>query len=541
VVPVIDQFRDAVQAKYNQPGFLKDIPASQLLVYENRECFDHRSDTQNVSVPLRASHLIGTLGATEDSALIVVVPSLEGTEPRIPVTPDYASWDKPLTQEKMRNLVEVVKADIAQLPSPSNLAKNPSHQQSHVLFWHRPFRMIPCYVMHKAFSNFLKDIHDEKLDADANLEVVTRDLVSEMPKGFSKESPRRTAFSRILQMLFHGIGTLNEEVEVGSSSGKSGARVDIALTVNQEQHVVIVAEVKRELGIGSAEVVCETLGYYSKVVDELSKTHGYPCFVVLLCGPWMAIGGAYTSYGIGFDNLTGFFPLWDCSELELKRIMCYLQSLRNGVIELAKYYENSTDILRNFLFPFYTFMNPESCLKKEWESKPIVYVEKLERMVYKAQVEGEEVIVKFAESYCSEAHLACGVGAPDLYLVDRNTVSRHVVVVMAYLNGYRPFYTLLHEEFEPYAEKVESIIREMHQKGYAHGDIRSPNILYHPITKDVKLIDFDMAGAIGEARYPPFLNPEVKRPDGVAWGASITKEHDLASLALQFEKKRKRE
>jgi serine/threonine protein kinase len=71
---VID-FRKAVKAEYDQPGFLKDIPASQLLVYENRECFDHTRDTQNVSEPLRASHLIGTLGATEDSALIVVVPS----------------------------------------------------------------------------------------------------------------------------------------------------------------------------------------------------------------------------------------------------------------------------------------------------------------------------------------------------------------------------------------------------------------------------------------------------------------------------------
>jgi tRNA A-37 threonylcarbamoyl transferase component Bud32 len=61
------------------------------------------------------------------------------------------------------------------------------------------------------------------------------------------------------------------------------------------------------------------------------------------------------------------------------------------------------------------------------------------------------------------------------------------------LNGHRPFCTLLHEEFEPYAEKVESIIGEMHQKGYVHGDIRSPNILYHPATKGSKLFDFDVA------------------------------------------------
>jgi predicted Ser/Thr protein kinase len=71
---VIVQFRDAVKAKHSNK--LASIPASTLLVYKNRSCFDKRSDTQSTSEPLEASHLIGRLGATEDSALIVVVPSL---------------------------------------------------------------------------------------------------------------------------------------------------------------------------------------------------------------------------------------------------------------------------------------------------------------------------------------------------------------------------------------------------------------------------------------------------------------------------------
>ena len=36
----IAQFRDAVKAKYDQPGYLKDIPAGALHVYKNKDAFD---------------------------------------------------------------------------------------------------------------------------------------------------------------------------------------------------------------------------------------------------------------------------------------------------------------------------------------------------------------------------------------------------------------------------------------------------------------------------------------------------------------------
>ena len=41
-VPVIDQFRDAVKVKYDQPGYLKDIPSGNLLVFQNKQSFDKR-------------------------------------------------------------------------------------------------------------------------------------------------------------------------------------------------------------------------------------------------------------------------------------------------------------------------------------------------------------------------------------------------------------------------------------------------------------------------------------------------------------------
>ena len=42
VVPIIDQFRDAVKVKYDQPGYLKEVPSGTLKVFKNKDSFDKR-------------------------------------------------------------------------------------------------------------------------------------------------------------------------------------------------------------------------------------------------------------------------------------------------------------------------------------------------------------------------------------------------------------------------------------------------------------------------------------------------------------------
>ena len=77
VVPVIDQFRDAVKAKYDTPNYLKDIPSSVLLVYKNKSAFDNRHadiDGRKEN-PLEEDSLVDDFGTSKKEALIVVVPS----------------------------------------------------------------------------------------------------------------------------------------------------------------------------------------------------------------------------------------------------------------------------------------------------------------------------------------------------------------------------------------------------------------------------------------------------------------------------------
>jgi hypothetical protein len=68
----VARFRDAVKVKYNQPGYLLDIPASALKVFKDKAAFDSDSGKEPLG-PI--SLLDSSLGTNEENALIVVVPA----------------------------------------------------------------------------------------------------------------------------------------------------------------------------------------------------------------------------------------------------------------------------------------------------------------------------------------------------------------------------------------------------------------------------------------------------------------------------------
>jgi hypothetical protein len=72
---VIDQFRDAVKAKWDEPGYLQNIPAGVLLVFKNKAAYDNRNAKDDKKEePLEEDSLIGDWGMSKKEALIVVVP-----------------------------------------------------------------------------------------------------------------------------------------------------------------------------------------------------------------------------------------------------------------------------------------------------------------------------------------------------------------------------------------------------------------------------------------------------------------------------------
>ena len=97
---------------------------------------------------------------------------------------------------------------------------------------------------------------------------------------------------------------------------------------------------------------------------------------------------------------------------------------------------------------------------------------------------------------------------------------------------------------------VEAAVRgALHDAGFVHGDLRAANVLVRPrqtaqpplggaspppalpdVSWEVRLLDFDWAGAVGTVRYPVTRNPERQWASGSAAGGAILPDHDLEVL-----------
>eukprot|EP01118_Nematostelium_gracile_P002379 TRINITY_DN12607_c0_g1_i1.p1 TRINITY_DN12607_c0_g1~~TRINITY_DN12607_c0_g1_i1.p1 ORF type:complete len:126 (-),score=31.39 TRINITY_DN12607_c0_g1_i1:68-445(-) len=79
---------------------------------------------------------------------------------------------------------------------------------------------------------------------------------------------------------------------------------------------------------------------------------------------------------------------------------------------------------------------------------------------------------------------------------------------------------------ESVLKNLRDAIQKMHDSGYVHGDLRPTNIMWNS-DGEVRIIDFDWAGNIGEATYPSTINLALTWHPGVKECAKIEPEHDL--------------
>ncbi|KAH6911199.1 hypothetical protein BKA70DRAFT_1269690 [Coprinopsis sp. MPI-PUGE-AT-0042] len=118
--------------------------------------------------------------------------------------------------------------------------------------------------------------------------------------------------------------------------------------------------------------------------------------------------------------------------------------------------------------------------------------------LYCARVLGEEnpreIVVKFVQRYCLELHRFCAERghAPEIFGYEE-LPGGWIAIAMEYLEDSRPL------NQPKFANSVMGLVREFHEAGYVHGDLRKYNILC--TEDDWWLIDFDWAGLGGEAQY----------------------------------------
>ncbi|KZT63438.1 hypothetical protein DAEQUDRAFT_770621, partial [Daedalea quercina L-15889] len=353
-----------------------------------------------------------------------------------------------------------------------------------------------------------------------------------------------------------------------------GAVVASQAEVGRFKPVSCITEVKNEVGMDGcdplAQAECVYVAIYSSAEAKAFRaTCCCPALLIGMAGPSIIVSGAVFTDQLIAQALTSYvyvIPRPALGEYSpLARAMCEVarlfRALKACIEDLNKYYEKvaqnmkeatnpnlprrSGRLAKSTLLPCLpppVFIGPYFSEYRDSAGQEFTlqYVRRLaadfsSNAIYLAKARGPkkqevDVVVKFTEKYGADAHrLAYKHGfAPELRFCDKVDSIGMRVVVMDYVNGYMATVPLAATT----ASSLRKAVETLHADDFVFGDLREPNVM---IAGDgnVKLIDFDWSGRVGEVRYPydialdedpaEFLygwHPEVHG------GELITKEHD---------------
>ena len=319
-------------------------------------------------------------------------------------------------------------------------------------------------------------------------------------------------------------------------------------------------EKKRELGVGGGCPYLQSSAYYIEFIrkfeaDVVRHTR-LPMFLLCITGPYVSIsGGAFLGLPV-VEPLTPMMPLHCMSDNEglMTTTIRMFRAFKIALDELDLYYKQ----LMPSPLPLVTPSRPASPqnIAREYQHKQLTfpYVDRVKiggadvevtytgkihdgRHIFKGRVAGRDVVIKFARRYSRDCHERChklGI-APELLACER-LPGGWFVAVMEWLRDYK---TLEQCKCTRNMEKVvRKAVKKMHDAGIVHGDLRTPNIMIGP-QESVMLIDFDWAGEKQEAKYPPFMNPNVDWHPDADYGCEILTQHDEFLLNAELELKLK--
>ncbi len=187
---------------------------------------------------------------------------------------------------------------------------------------------------------------------------------------------------------------------------------------------------------------------------------------------------------------------------------------------------------------------------KDQKTHTIQYIRRLtpflEKAVFQAKMMTEaeddvDIVVKFTYQYCKEAHeLLAALGlAPKLYYAsyvgsEEANGPGLWIIVMGYLDGSsRSFEDTTIDQ----KKKLMLAVCSLRGHGYAHGDLRTPNIILRGVD-DLFLLDFDWCGLEGAKGVEYLMDIIVDKfdwHDTVGPGRPILMEHDTYRLRRLFE------
>ncbi|KAK1230602.1 hypothetical protein PQX77_006297 [Marasmius sp. AFHP31] len=427
-----------------------------------------------------------------------------------------------------------------------------------------PFAEIPIAILHPAFDRFLLDWNSPVLDIPSELYPLAVKFSSicwnVLASDEVDQEHKKKAISSLVEKL------LNCEL---MKRTKEGAAFDGLLRVDDVYPSLLFLS---EDDIGP-RLMARCQKVYLKCIrlaslDNVRKLISLPCFMLVISGSHVAVlGCANASRWPTLEYLTGFQV---CTSMPsdpravFESIARLFACLRRAIAVLFEYYHDLTSLLphlpKRFLPIRNTFVTPGGQISRIEYSNLLMMGNNIwsGKLIDENNSHGVPVVVKFARHYSVESHrLLESVGvAPKLYYWDleQNPIVGEDepglfywrMIVMEHLTDAVTLYDFSGTSVDArkISEHLRRAVSTLHANDHVFGDLRPSNIMVdvreeegHERKIRVALVDFDWAGKVGKARYPPgiSLGGAIKWPEGVKPKGLITKEHDLYWLRTWLE------
>ncbi|GAQ92861.1 Protein kinase-like domain containing protein [Klebsormidium nitens] len=399
---------------------------------------------------------------------------------------------------------------------------------------HRPatladetFEQLPVGLLSPILAQVEEDCaYADPLAEDTDFAVM---LSEEMSGTFADEDSRREKFCDMLSKEF--FMPLNRAtVGLGVTDGTAMLPVGVASAM------AVNTEIKLEVGQGGGDPRLQNATYAahnaSLQYGSLGRVSYCPALLIELAGPNMSLSGFALGQYACCDQLSQMVSLLrqPKSEIAIGAARAIF-AIRRAWPALQEYYQKLAETLKDYWrqsetpmpnqqleFPYPNLFKPDG----GDSTQSLRYLKRLTTYTFEAESMSKKVFVKYCKRYSREAHLVVQEAghAPRLLCVQL-LPGRWVMVVMEYLET---AVTWSDSMVKP-IEQLTAAVRVMHDAGFVHGDLRSPNVLVQD--EKVHLVDFEWAGKEGHVSYPLFMNRATEMwPEGATDGQFIRKTHD---------------
>ncbi|KAF9222785.1 hypothetical protein BS17DRAFT_782582 [Gyrodon lividus] len=374
----------------------------------------------------------------------------------------------------------------------------------------------------------------------------------------------QTIMSEVCDIEKERVDKINAELaryEIGlrvtMKKGTEGYQLDGNLSVAKYRYVI--AEFKNDAGASVSEPYIQAAAHYlERTRTQALENTGtsLPCLLLVVFGPYIVFAGAAWNLRPTVQVLST--PLafhYHSTDTDTQfTVARHMAAFRKSVRSLKQYYEGMpADGLANTLSHPSLFPYPTSYTSLiDNSEKTFRYRERVKdnyKLIFFGTLVEDlateiPICIKFVRRYSREAHLCCAQSGFAPTLRGFGPIpGGWFMVVMDELVGYKSLADLTDRLPKSVFEAIRIQLNQLHSGGFVHGDVRDANIMVRKAaggTFELMIIDFDWAGEVNAARYPPYVNRNgIDRPDDADDGELILAVHDHWMLDDMIKKKGK--